>query len=53
MTAQLFFGMMVKNNLESLNGSERVYRLKGLHQVFGYFLYIVTKINVAIGMEMY
>ena len=45
--------MMVKNNLESLNGSERVYTLKRLHQIFGYILYIFTKIAVAIGMEMY
>jgi hypothetical protein len=52
-TIQLFFGMLVKNNLESLNGSERVYRLKRTHQILGYSLYIVTKINVALGVEYY
>lgn len=53
MTIQLFCGMMVKNNLESLNGSERVYRLKTFHFYNGYLLYIFTKINVALGVEMY
>ena len=45
--------MMVKSNLESLNGSELIFRLKMIHQVFGYVSYFLTKINVAIGVHMY
>ena len=51
MTVQLFFGLLVKNNLESLNGSERVYYLKRVHQILGYILYLLTKINVAIAVN--
>lgn len=46
-------GFLVKNNLESFHGTEKVYRIKIIHRVFGYTIYILTKIQVAIGVEIY
>jgi len=36
-------GMIVKNNLESLNGSNKIYKIKRIHFYLGYFIYLVTK----------
>lgn len=35
--------MIVKNNLESLNGSERIYKMKRIHFYLGYLLYLISK----------
>lgn len=44
--------MIVKNNLESLNGSERIYKMKRIHFYLGYLIYFITKAEVAMGVHM-
>ncbi|CAD8167508.1 unnamed protein product [Paramecium pentaurelia] len=49
---QLMMGMIVKNNLESLNGSNKIYKVKRIHFYLGYFIYLVTKAQVAMGVHI-
>ncbi|EGR34866.1 hypothetical protein IMG5_000940 [Ichthyophthirius multifiliis] len=45
--------MIVKLNIENENGSENVHKIKFIHKINGYLVYIVTKINLIIGADMY
>lgn len=49
----MLLGMVVKNNLESLNGSDKIYRVKLIHRIVGYLIYLVAKAQVAVGMHIY
>ncbi|CAD8183221.1 unnamed protein product [Paramecium pentaurelia] len=49
---QLMMGMIVKNNLESLNGSNKIYKIKRIHFYLGYFIYLITKAQVAMGVHI-
>lgn len=36
--------MLVKNNLESINGSNKIFKIKNLHFYLGYLIYLVSKV---------
>ena len=45
--------MFLKFSLENENGNSKVLSVKIVHKIFGYSLYIFTKINVFFGADMY
>ncbi|CAD8069053.1 unnamed protein product [Paramecium primaurelia] len=53
MTTQIFLGLLARNNLESNNGTYLIYKVKYIHKYFGYLLYIITKVQVIIGISIY
>ncbi|CAD8092049.1 unnamed protein product [Paramecium sonneborni] len=53
LTIQIFLGLLARNNLESNNGTYLIYKVKYIHKYLGYLLYIITKIQVIIGISIF
>ncbi|EAR94463.2 cytochrome b5-like heme/steroid-binding domain protein (macronuclear) [Tetrahymena thermophila SB210] len=52
-TFQHLIGLICKFNFENEDGSQNIHYLKLLHKITGYLIYLLGKVNVMVGVNMF